>query len=111
MDKTKDMVTMSKSEYDKEQEKAFDNGFQIAIQALVSAFAHNAINNILDVEQMRKIAENVKEDAGYERNCELIDKNKIPFHCSFNGDCMADNEKCKTCSDYVCSYKDVQQIR
>lgn len=41
---------------------------------------------------------------------DLIDRNEIVFYCSYNGDCMADKEKCKTCSDYVCSYEDIYNL-
>ena len=34
--------------FNEEQEKAFDNGFQIAIQALMNTCVNNAINNMLD---------------------------------------------------------------
>lgn len=41
-------------------------------------------------------------------NMRLIDANVINFRCSYSGDCMADEEKCKKCSDYVCDFEDIQ---
>ena len=38
----------------------------------------------------------------------LIDANELSFVCSYNGMCMATNEKCKKCEYYVCSFEDVQ---
>lgn len=38
----------------------------------------------------------------------LIDADKISFRCAYNGDCMADKEECKKCSDYVCDFEEIQ---
>lgn len=38
----------------------------------------------------------------------LIDVDKIPFRCAYEGDCMASDEKCENCSYYVCDYKEIQ---
>lgn len=38
----------------------------------------------------------------------LIDADKIIFRCAYNGDCMADEEKCKKCADYVCDFEEIQ---
>ena len=38
----------------------------------------------------------------------LIDADKISFRCAYNGDCMADEKKCKKCADYVCDFEEIQ---
>lgn len=38
----------------------------------------------------------------------IIDADKISFRCAHNGDCMADEDKCKKCSDYVCDFEEIQ---
>ena len=40
-----------------------------------------------------------------------IDADEIEFRCAYNGMCMADREKCKKCSDYVCSFEDIQNMQ
>lgn len=37
----------------------------------------------------------------------FIDTNKINFRCSYEGVCMAGEEQCKRCSDYVCDYEEI----
>ena len=39
----------------------------------------------------------------------LIDADEMFFHCSYSGDCMGGIEKCKQCSDYICTFQDVQE--
>lgn len=39
----------------------------------------------------------------------LINRDDISFYCSYNGDCMADEEKCRTCEHYVCTYKEIYE--
>lgn len=39
----------------------------------------------------------------------LIDADEISFRCAYNGDCMADKDKCKKCSDYVCDFDTIQR--
>lgn len=39
----------------------------------------------------------------------LIDADAIYFYCSYNDDCTGDIEKCKKCSDYVCTFQDIQE--
>ena len=38
----------------------------------------------------------------------IIDADKISFRCAYNGDCMADEDKCKKCADYVCDFEEIQ---
>ena len=38
----------------------------------------------------------------------LIDANEVNFVCSYNGDCIATDEKCEKCEYYVCSFGDIQ---
>jgi len=40
----------------------------------------------------------------------LINANNISFRCSYNGDCTANEEQCKKCSDYVCDYETIQNL-
>ena len=38
----------------------------------------------------------------------VIDADKISFRCACNGDCMADEDKCKKCADYVCDFEEIK---
>lgn len=40
-----------------------------------------------------------------------IDADVIDFGCSYEGDCMATNEKCEKCEYYVCSFEDIQNMQ
>jgi hypothetical protein len=37
----------------------------------------------------------------------LIDANIINFRCSYDGDCIATDEKCEKCEYYVCNFEDI----
>lgn len=39
----------------------------------------------------------------------LIDADDLSFYCHYDGDCMADKNKCKRCNDYTISFADVQE--
>lgn len=41
-------------------------------------------------------------------NMRLIDADKLSFRCAYNGDCIANEEKCKKCADYVCDFEEIQ---
>lgn len=40
----------------------------------------------------------------------LINADAIVFRCSYSGDCMASEEQCKKCSDYVCDFETIQNM-
>lgn len=41
----------------------------------------------------------------------LIDADNIEFSCQYEGECMADKERCKICDDYVCNFREVQSLQ
>jgi len=40
----------------------------------------------------------------------LINADAISFRCAYSGDCMASEEECKKCSDYVCDFETIQDM-
>lgn len=65
------------------------------------------VSIVSDDKLIKEFLNSVSLEERYEKSCELIDKNEIDFYCSYGGDCMASNDKCKSCSNYVCSYEDM----
>lgn len=52
----------------------------------------------------------MRENMNEEKRKELIKEILNMAYCSYNGDCMADKEKCYKCSDYVIKYADIEKL-